>query len=68
MGFAYPDRNNLIEFRLVGYYDSLEQCRAAALAKLDELSSRSRGDYECGYRCKPSGSGSDVHICERTER
>jgi hypothetical protein len=67
-GHIYPDRTNLTESQLVGYFDSLESCREATTKRLASFGAMERGDYECGYRCKPFESGSDLLVCERTER
>src|SRR4051812_3218416 len=63
VGHVYPDRSNLMDARLIGYYDSLEACRAAAWDRVDTMHRRFNGDYECGYKCKPFSSGSDLLVC-----
>ncbi len=64
-GFVYPNQNNLTNHVYVGEYNNLEDCRDAALAKLEELGALNRGDYECGKNCR-SEPGLTVRICEET--
>ena len=35
-GWVYPDRSNLLVDIPIGKFDTLEECRDAALAKLEE--------------------------------
>jgi len=65
-GYVYPDRSNLMQSEFVGYFDTLESCRTTARVRLASLGATDKGDYECGYRCKPFDLGG--LICERTER
>jgi len=67
-GFVYPDKNDLSEHIGIGNYATLEECRASAVAALRTLKATERGDYECGYSCKPSDTGSGINVCETTER
>jgi len=67
-GYIYPDRSNLTNSKLIGYYDSLESCRGVAQEQLASINASERGDYECGYKCKPLRTGSDMVLCDRTER
>jgi hypothetical protein len=65
-GWIYPSRHNLADHIAIGSFESLEQCRSAALARLEreaiyEDGEKIVGDYECGYKCEGS-------LCERTER
>lgn len=46
---------------------SLEECRAAAWAALQEAGWTEAGTYECGLNCEPFGSlGYDMRVCEET--
>lgn len=70
-GWVYPDRSNLLVDIPIGKFDTLEECRDAALAKLEEAKLYDEGepiegDYECGLNCEPSGYGGN--ICEETMR
>jgi hypothetical protein len=62
-GVVYPDRSDLTRSVSVGKFQTLDDCRAAALAA---LGSNRQGDYECGLNCKPRGGG--ISVCSRTER
>jgi len=64
-GFVYPDRDNLLTYRDIGVYSTLEDCRAAARAALASANATDRGDYECGKNCRPSGG---IHVCDETLR
>lgn len=66
-GFVYPNRNDLSEWRAIGPFRSLEECRAASLDLLRDLvhSPERRGDYECGLNCRPTRG---LNVCDRTER
>lgn len=59
-GFVYPNKTDLTDSANIGVYDSLEACRSAAGATLNEKGS-TNGDYECGLNC--SGS-----LCEKTSK
>ncbi len=65
-GHVYPDKADLTQSEYVGRYPSLQECRAAALAKISLLRNPHGADYECGLNCKSSGYG--VLICEKTLR
>ncbi|MBS4053067.1 MAG: hypothetical protein KGZ69_17965 [Methylomonas sp.] len=64
-GYVYPNSNNILIDKYVGSYKTLEECRAASVAMLDNLNSREKGDYECGLNCKPKDG---LNICDKTER
>ena len=64
-GFVYPNQNDLTNHIEIEVFTSLEECRDNALAKLEELSSIHKGDYECALNCK---EGSLPKICEKTEQ
>ena len=65
---VYPDENDLLDYIRIGSYESLESCRSAALERLAEISSIHSGDWECGLNCEPYKPGSDLMVCEETER
>ena len=70
-GYVYPNKNDLTKHIELGKFNSLEQCRNAAIDKLWKLGDRSKGDYECGLNCQPLknyGGATDINICEKTER
>lgn len=51
-GFVYVDREDFDTPQLfIGEFESLEACRDACRAKLEELNALSSGDYECGKDC-----------------
>jgi len=67
-GFVYPNKNDLTVHRNIGVYDSLENCRAAALDTLSRISTIEKGDYECGLNCENRIGMGGVKVCEKTER
>jgi hypothetical protein len=60
-GIVYPDKSTLSNFKNIGEFNSLEQCKNEAINVLRRISSQSSGDFECGLNCKGS-------ICEKTSR
>lgn len=58
IGFLYPNKSNLSDFRITGEYTSLNDC-------LDDLNRRARANssYECGKNCDRSRS---PMVCEST--
>jgi len=67
-GFVYPNKNDFTVHRNVGVYESLENCRIAALNTLSHISSIQEGDYECGLNCEARSSMGGIKVCEKTER
>lgn len=74
-GWVYPSASDLTDDIPIGRFDSLEQCRGSAKAVLARTEERRdgdgeaiKGDYECGYKCKPDGGMSGSNVCEKTER
>ena len=65
-GFVYPNKNDLTSHVGIGHYKTLEECRAAAIAALQQISSVERGDYECGLNCKESKDLYGIKVCEET--
>ena len=60
LGFVYPDKNNLLEHKVVGEFPTLNSCLDAV-----NKAAGSRGSYECGLNCEDK-DGSGLYICERT--
>lgn len=67
-GIVYPDRSNLFEEVRIGVFATLEACRDAALATIDDRAWSASADYECGLNCRPFNEGSDLLICDETLR
>jgi hypothetical protein len=65
-GVVYPDATNLTRHFSVGDFDSLEDCRAAAVDRIHRMGASRTGDYECGLNCVPVGYAG-MSQCERTE-
>lgn len=62
-GFVYPDRGDLTRHISLGAFQTLDECRAAALNALSE-----RGDYECGKNCDFKEGMGELRVCEETLR
>jgi hypothetical protein len=60
-GIVYPDRSNLSNFKNIGEFKSLDECRSKSIYFLREISAQSSGDFECGLNCKGL-------TCEETSR
>ena len=74
-GWVYPAASDLTDDIPIGRFTSLDQCRASAKAVLtrteerrDEDGEPIKGDYECGFKCKPDGGLGGLNVCEKTER
>lgn len=66
---VYPVAGNREESLDVGTYNSLEECRAAALAKLGELHIHAEiGDYICGKNCMVKDGFSNARMCGETSQ
>ena len=63
-GFIYPDQNNLTQYKHIGTFLTLEECRSRAVAELNVISSIDKGDYECGLNCRVNDHG--LYICKKT--
>lgn len=61
LGTVYPDKNDLLEYKHIGEYSSLNECLQAVNAAAGEA-----GSYECGLNCKESSTGSGIMICKTT--
>ena len=60
-GIVYPDRSNLSNFKNIGEFQSLDECRNEAVYFLRRISAQYSGDFECGLNCKGL-------TCEETSR
>lgn len=60
-GIVYPDKSNLSNFKNIGEFKSLDECRNEAIYFLRRISAQSSGDFECGLNCKGL-------TCEETRR
>jgi hypothetical protein len=60
-GIVYPDRSNLSNFKIIGEFKSLDECRNESIYFLRRISAQYSGDFECGLNCKGL-------ICEETSR
>ncbi len=67
-GFVYPEKSNLDKYMSIGSYKSLGECRASAIAALQQMSSLERGDYECGLNCKADKDLGGIKVCKETLR
>lgn len=65
---VYDDRNDLSEYKILGVYDSLDDCRTVAVSYLYSSELESIGDYECGLNCEFREGWADTRICEVTEQ
>jgi hypothetical protein len=70
--YVYPDKTRLSFSAHLGPFSSLEECRAAAHARLLEFSRQTSpdvlGDYECGKNCDGGRKLGDVAVCDETIR
>ena len=60
-GIVYPEKSNLSNFRNIGEFKSLDECRNEAIYTLKKIAASSQGDFECGLNCKGS-------VCKETSR
>ena len=60
-GIIYPDKSNLSNFKNIGEFKSLEQCRNEAISVLYKIVAEHKGDFECGLNCKGV-------VCEETSK
>ena len=70
--FVYPDKTRLSFSARLGPFQSLDECRANAKARLYEFSKQTlpgiEGDYECGKNCDDVSKLGGVAICKETTR
>jgi len=64
-GTVYPNKQSLTNYRNIGEFASLEECRNACLNYLEDINALEIGDYECGKNCKYN-SDLDVYVCKET--
>jgi transcriptional regulator with XRE-family HTH domain len=64
-GYAYPSRADLTNSFSVGEYQTLDDCRAACISRLDRANWTESGDFECGLNCRWQGS---IRVCQETSK
>jgi hypothetical protein len=52
LGYAFPDKANLLIHREVGKFKTQKECDEAAMSLLKSLNALENGYYECGKNCK----------------
>ena len=52
LGFAFPDKGNLLIHREVGRFKTQQECDEASMSILKSLNALDNGYYECGKNCK----------------
>ena len=62
---VYLNKQNLTNYRIIGEFSSLEECRDASLNYLRGIKSLNTGDYECGKNCSYN-SELDEYNCGKT--
>ena len=67
-GVVYPNRDDLTKYREIGNFDSLEECRAAALSAIEAKGWGGRADYECGLDCEARLGAGGPLVCEKTSQ
>lgn len=66
---VYPNRAIRSESLDIGTFGSLEACREAALAKLEELQIHAEiGGYVCGKNCMVQDGFSNMRMCSETSQ
>lgn len=50
-GIIYFDKSNLTNYKKIGEFKSLEECRNEAVYLLRSNSTINSGDFECGLNC-----------------
>lgn len=60
-GIVYPDKSNLSNFKKIGEFKSLDECRNESIYFLRKISAQYSGDFECGLNCKGL-------TCEKTSK
>lgn len=66
-GFVHPKRGDVLGVVEIGRFDSLEECRAAALDTLARAGWSNVGDYACGQGCRERAGLVGPFTCRRTE-
>jgi len=68
MAVFYPRANEtLLDYRYLGNFDTLNDCRAVALDAQSRSPVPGNTDYECGFKCKIK-PGWTVYTCDKTEK
>ncbi|MBU4479899.1 hypothetical protein KKG48_00440 [Patescibacteria group bacterium] len=68
IGFYYPDKNDLTEYKQSQKYKTVEECRDWVDSQVSIYNPNDEVyDYECGKNCKKDGS-SDLYICKETTK
>lgn len=66
---VYPNRFDKATSIDIGTFDTLEQCRAASLAKLAEVKAHEEiGSYICGQNCLVKTGFGNTRMCARTSQ
>ena len=52
LGFAFPDKENLLVHREVGSFETQQECDEASMSILKSLNALDNGYYECGKNCE----------------
>lgn len=58
--------DDLLTNETIRGFKTFELCQQAAIDRLRSERPDGGGDYECGYKCEPSGYGGN--ICEETRK
>lgn len=64
-GWVYPDKKNLANYRFMGKFKSLSECRTSTINYINSNSLQFTADFECGLNCR---SEYGINICEETSR
>ena len=51
LGYAFPDKGNLLVHREVGRFKTQHECDEASMSILKSLNALENGYYECGKNC-----------------
>jgi hypothetical protein len=57
-GFVYPNKHNLINFKIHGVYENVNRCLSEGMRLAED-----QGSYECGLNCDSTKS---PMVCEKT--
>lgn len=66
-GFVYPDKSNLSDWRELGSFPTLDDCRASAALYLRDMHATEEGTYECGRNCRRRAT-TGLNECDETTR
>lgn len=62
---VYPNKGDLTNYKHLGKFPSLGECRDASIGYLKDIHALNSGDYECGKNCKYKDEY-DMYVCEET--